>query len=116
MCGRFTQYYTWTEVHAFLSLLGTARNLRPHYNIAPTTNVDVVRLDREGRRELVSMRWGLVPFFWKKALKDVPAITTACRCCSRRRISTLGSTERSAPMRSGRRPRARCANGPYRSA
>jgi putative SOS response-associated peptidase YedK len=34
MCGRFTQNYTWTEVHAFLSLLGTARNLRPHYNIA----------------------------------------------------------------------------------
>jgi putative SOS response-associated peptidase YedK len=36
MCGRFTQYYIWTEVHAFLSLLGTARNLRPHYNIAPS--------------------------------------------------------------------------------
>jgi putative SOS response-associated peptidase YedK len=77
MCGRFTQYYTWTEVRAFLSLLGTARNLRPHYNIAPTTNVDVVRLDREGRRELVSMRWGLVPFFWKKTLKDVPATFNA---------------------------------------
>jgi SOS response associated peptidase (SRAP) len=58
-------------------LLGTARNLRPHYNIAPTTNVDVVRLDRDGRRELVSMRWGLVPFFWKKTLKDVPATFNA---------------------------------------
>ena len=56
MCGRFTQHYTWSEVHAFLSLLGAPQNLRPHYNIAPTTNVDVVRLDREGRRERVPMR------------------------------------------------------------
>src|SRR5579859_6050971 len=77
MCGRFTQHYTWREVHDFLSVFGTPRNLQPRYNIAPTTNVDVVRLDREGRRELVSMRWGLVPFFWKKALKDVPATFNA---------------------------------------
>jgi len=70
MCGRFTQNYTWSEVHAFLSVFGAARNLRPRYNIAPTTTVDVVRLDREGRRELVSMRWGLVPLWWQKALKS----------------------------------------------
>jgi putative SOS response-associated peptidase YedK len=36
MCGRFTQNYTWAEVHAFLGLIGTPRNLRPRYNIAPT--------------------------------------------------------------------------------
>jgi putative SOS response-associated peptidase YedK len=77
MCGRFTQHYTWSEVHAFLSLLGAPQNLRPHYNIAPTVNVDVVRLDQDGRRELVSMRWGLVPFFWKKTLKEVPATFNA---------------------------------------
>ncbi len=45
MCGRFTQHYTWSEVNAFLRLVGTPRNLRPRYNIAPTTNVDVIRLD-----------------------------------------------------------------------
>ena len=77
MCGRFTQNYTWEEVYEFLNVFGTPRNLRPRYNIAPTTNVDVIRLDREGRRELVSMRWGLVPFFWKKSLKEVPATFNA---------------------------------------
>ena len=77
MCGRFTQNYTWEEVYAFLTVLGTPRNLRPRYNIAPTTNVDVIRLDREGRRELVSMRWGLIPFFWKKSLKEEPATFNA---------------------------------------
>ena len=71
MCGRFTQNYTWEEVYAFLKVFGTPRNLRPHYNIAPTTNVDVIRLDREGRRDLVSKRWGLVPYFWGQG-EDVP--------------------------------------------
>ena len=76
MCGRFTQRYTWSEVHAFLSVIGAAKNLRPRYNIAPTTTIDVVRLGGEGR-ELVSMRWGLVPVWWKKPLKDVPATVNA---------------------------------------
>jgi putative SOS response-associated peptidase YedK len=61
MCGRFTQNDTWEEVHAFLRVFGAPRNLRPHYSIAPTDPVDVVRLNAEGQRELVSMRWGLVP-------------------------------------------------------
>ena len=77
MCGRFTQNYTWTEVHAFLSVFGAARNLQPRYNIAPTTMIDVVRRDAEGHRELLSMRWGLVPFFWKKPLKEMPATFNA---------------------------------------
>jgi putative SOS response-associated peptidase YedK len=77
MCGRFTQRYTWAEVHAFLSVIGAPLNLQPHYNIAPTDTIDVVRLDREGRRELVRMRWGLVPFFWTKSLKEMPATFNA---------------------------------------
>ena len=31
----------------------------------------------EGGRELVSMRWGLVPVWWKKPLKEVPATFNA---------------------------------------
>src|SRR5579862_9721576 len=77
MCGRFTQKYSWREVHEFLGVFGTPRNLQPHYNLAPTTIVDVIRHDAEGRRELVSMRWGLVPYWWKKPLKDLPATFNA---------------------------------------
>jgi putative SOS response-associated peptidase YedK len=41
-------------------------NLPPRYNIAPTQDVPVVRYTREGDvRELVLLRWGLVPF-WAK--------------------------------------------------
>ena len=76
MCGRFTQHYTWAELDEALSVIGPPRNLRPRYNIAPTTSIDVVRSGGEGR-EVASMRWGLVPAWWKKPLKDVPATFNA---------------------------------------
>jgi putative SOS response-associated peptidase YedK len=76
MCGRFTQHYTWDEVHAFLSVFGTPKNLQPHYNIAPTDTVDVVRLGKQGR-EMVPMRWGLIPGWWKKTAKEMPATFNA---------------------------------------
>ncbi|MGO9238898.1 MAG: SOS response-associated peptidase family protein [Methylocella sp.] len=43
MCGRFTQSYTWRELVELYRLTQPARNLRPRYNIAPTTTIDVVR-------------------------------------------------------------------------
>jgi putative SOS response-associated peptidase YedK len=77
MCGRFTQRYTWSEVLEFMRVFGPARNLQPHYNIAPTMTVDVIRLDRDGKRELVPMRWGLIPAWWPKSLKEIPATFNA---------------------------------------
>jgi hypothetical protein len=76
MCGRFTQHYIWAELHALLDLIGPPRNLRPRHNIAPTTNIDVVRSGKAGR-ELDSMRWGLIPAWWKKSAKEVPATLNA---------------------------------------
>lgn len=35
--------------------------LRPRYNIAPTQDVPIVRTTPDRQRELVMMRWGLVP-------------------------------------------------------
>ena len=52
LCGRFAQNYTWAEVHAFLSVFGTPRNLQPRYYLAPTMTVDVIRQGPQGR-ELV---------------------------------------------------------------
>jgi putative SOS response-associated peptidase YedK len=44
-------------------------NLMPRYNIAPTQDVPVVRLTRDGTGpELIMARWGLVPF-WADDLK-----------------------------------------------
>ncbi|MGK7870926.1 SOS response-associated peptidase [Falsiroseomonas sp. E2-1-a20] len=76
MCGRFTQRYTWAELHALLDLVGAPRNLRPRHNIAPTTSIDVMRAGEAGR-ELASMRWGLIPAWWKKSAKEVPSTFNA---------------------------------------
>jgi hypothetical protein len=40
---------------------------RPRYNVAPTQLAPVVRI-RDGQRELVELRWGLIPF-WAKDRK-----------------------------------------------
>jgi putative SOS response-associated peptidase YedK len=45
--------------------------------IAPTMTVDVIRLDKDGKRELVPMRWGLIPAWWAKSLKEIPATFNA---------------------------------------
>ena len=62
MCGRFTVKATWAELVALYRLTMDAppHNLRPRYNVCPTDPVDVVTAE-EGKRELVPMRWGLIP-------------------------------------------------------
>jgi putative SOS response-associated peptidase YedK len=68
MCGR---YMLTTPVEALrqLFLFEERPNLMPRYNIAPTQDVPVVRLTRDGTgHELIMARWGLVPF-WAEDLK-----------------------------------------------
>ena len=64
MCGRFSQFHSWEEVHAYLNIFGAPRNLPARYNIAPTQDAAVVRHGAEGRA-LDFLRWGLVPS-WAK--------------------------------------------------
>ena len=44
-------------------------DVKKRYNIAPTQDAPVIRVGREGGREAVMLRWGLVPF-WSKDLKS----------------------------------------------
>ena len=78
MCGRFTRNYTWSQIHAMYSLVSSASNLQPLFNIGPTTDVDVV-IRGEGPRALVPMRWGLIPGWWKKPLKEMRLATFNAR-------------------------------------
>ena len=48
----------------------------PRYNIAPTTRIEVIR-PAAGGNELVPMRWGLAPGWWKKPLNELPATCNA---------------------------------------
>ena len=75
MCGR---YDNLIPRDAYASLFRAARlplsNFPPRYNVAPTDQIPIVRIDpRDGTRELVMARWGLIPF-WMKEKPRVPHI------------------------------------------
>jgi putative SOS response-associated peptidase YedK len=64
MCGRFAQYSDIPAVARRFGIqeaLVRAEDGPPRFNIAPSANILAVRLDGEGQRELVRLKWGLVP-------------------------------------------------------
>ncbi len=98
MCGRFTREYTWKEVHAFLSVLesSTGEPLPLSYNVAPTQDSAIARLDENGQREIVIARWGLIPHW-----ADDPSI-------GNRMINARGETLGSKPSFRAAYARRRC--------
>ena len=64
MCGRFAFYSPGEATAALFGVTG-AQPVEPRYNIAPTQYVAAVRDDENDERELVMLRWGLIPF-WAK--------------------------------------------------
>jgi putative SOS response-associated peptidase YedK len=77
MCGRFDNLIARD---AYRGLFKARRlptwNFPLRYNIAPTDQIPIVRIDpRDGEREVVMVRWGLIPF-WMKEKPKVPHIST----------------------------------------
>jgi putative SOS response-associated peptidase YedK len=78
MCGRYLRRSDKQRIaEAFkLGKLQDEFVLSPDYNIVPTTFQPVIRESREStERELVPMRWGLIPHF-TKSLADFKGIST----------------------------------------
>ena len=80
MCGRFTRNYTWEQIRALYRLTAPAAipNLQPRFNACPTDPADTI-VEHDGMRELVEMRWGLVPYWWSKPLKELRLATFNAR-------------------------------------
>jgi putative SOS response-associated peptidase YedK len=76
VCGRFTVKANWAELVALyrLTMVAPPHNLRPRYDVCPTDPVDVVTAE-EGKRTLAPMRWGMVPRWWSKPLKELRVAT-----------------------------------------
>ena len=68
MCGRFTNRYSWRELHELYRAtepwIGPASNLEPRYNIAPMQRVVALRLQDGGIHPFVA-QWSLMSF-WPK--------------------------------------------------
>jgi putative SOS response-associated peptidase YedK len=65
MCGRVVQKTPLQEIQVLFETVNPLPNGAATYNGAPTDTLPVVRLDREGRRSLDLLRWGLIPY-WAK--------------------------------------------------
>ncbi len=60
MCGRYTLTTPLEGLRQVFDFVEQT-NLAPRHNIAPTQEVAAVRLDSDGARHLVTLRWGLLP-------------------------------------------------------
>lgn len=70
MCGRYTRFAATELIYQHFGIPlprpVEATDAPPNWNVAPQSNQPVIRISREtGQRELVVMRWGLVPY-WAK--------------------------------------------------
>lgn len=73
MCGRFTRYLSWSEIHALYRLTldwEKFSNAPPAYNVAPTHEVPFVTTNGASNHKLRKGRWWLVPFWCKEMPKQ----------------------------------------------
>ena len=68
-------------------------NFPPRYNVAPNGRIPIVRVDpRDGTREVVMARWGLIPFWMKEKPKvPPPYLETWVPETIQRKFRSLGS-------------------------
>src|SRR5687768_9667391 len=68
MCGRYDNLIARAGYRRlFRPTRLPQSNFPPRYNIAPTDPIPIIRVDpRDGERELVMARWGLVPGWMKQ--------------------------------------------------
>lgn len=82
MCGRYTYKFTWRQIHEHLAAFDIAlaeaalemADPPARYNVAPTTDVPVLRGSPERDHELTTamMRWWLVPSWSKEPSTKYP--------------------------------------------
>lgn len=75
MCSRYSLTSPPEAVRSYFGAF-VREEFPPRYNIAPTQPVHIVRNDHKGARELVLVRWGLIPS-WVKQPKEFATLVNA---------------------------------------
>jgi putative SOS response-associated peptidase YedK len=65
MCGRYVRRSDKQKIAELFAIHGPVMpDFGPSWNVAPQTFQPIVRLNRDtGEREIVLMRWGLIPYW-----------------------------------------------------
>jgi putative SOS response-associated peptidase YedK len=84
MCGRYDNLIARDAYRGLFKANRLPKSNFPlRYNIAPTDQIPIVRIDRrDGEREVVMARWGLIPF-WMKEKPKVPHINARAETVDR---------------------------------
>src|SRR3954453_9841513 len=77
MCGRFARHRREEVIAKYLGVEDELPFLDASFNIAPTQDVLAVRATTDGKREMVCLRWGLIPSWAKDA--SISAYTSNAR-------------------------------------
>ena len=75
MCGRIVierSLEEISEIYDAAAHVDSAFRAGPRYNVAPTQPIRAIRLEPEGSRELISVRWGLIPSWSKEGPAGKP--------------------------------------------
>lgn len=64
MCGRFDLHIPIEFLERIFGV-SILQDIQPHYNIAPSQQVVVIRTTPEGNRQFAFLKWGLIPS-WAK--------------------------------------------------
>jgi len=66
MCGRFAFHSPHETTAQLFGVADSFPSFPPRWNVAPGTDIAVVRIAADGKREIVALRWGLVPSWAKE--------------------------------------------------
>src|SRR5258708_5024244 len=77
MCGRYVRRSDKQRIAEHFHVYGpSVPDFGPSWNVTPQTFQPVVRLNRDIReREIVMMRWGLIPFWAKDPKIGISTVT-----------------------------------------
>jgi putative SOS response-associated peptidase YedK len=91
MCGRYCSDLTPADVAKMYDLVWEGPphwNFPTSYNVCPTDPVATI-VKRDDKRILEVMRWGIIPFFHKKSIKDWKVATFNARMETIEKLSTF---------------------------
>jgi putative SOS response-associated peptidase YedK len=71
MCGRYTLHQKAQAVAKRFNLATVVPDLRPNYNVAPSQTMPVITEDKNGKRQLEDMKWGIPRSLGKDFIKEI---------------------------------------------
>ena len=89
MCGRYVSPDE-ASIEREFELVRYEWQFPPSYNVAPTQDVPIVRLNAEGERTGLRVHWGLIPFWAKGVQPKHSTINATVEKPKRRLVVTLG--------------------------